>query len=208
MKVEVITVKNKRKKIEIPDKVLDLKLNKDLISQVYRGQVLNQNQPRATKTRKERSGGGRKPWRQKGTGRARHGSIRSPLWRKGGVVFGPKREQNFKKSVNKKMNRKATASLLSDRYQKKKLIIISTLPRSRKTKSWQSYLAKLPIEKAGKILFVIDQKNLAKSRFGRNIPFLKIVGDNRLSLKEIINSDIVIFTENAAKKIFTNLAKR
>jgi large subunit ribosomal protein L4 len=106
----------------------DQLVNHDLLYRVVNALQSNQHQPVAdTKDRRERRGGGTKPWRQKGTGRARHGSIRSPLWKGGGVTFGPRKEKSHKKKINKKERRKATACALSAKHQDGELVGISDL---------------------------------------------------------------------------------
>jgi len=112
----------------LPKEIFDVKLNPDLVHQVATSQMANRRQVIAhTKDRGEVRGGGKKPWRQKGTGRARHGSIRSPLWKGGGVTFGPTKERNFKKIIPKKMKRKALFMVLSAKAKENLLIILDTL---------------------------------------------------------------------------------
>lgn len=112
-------------KVNLPDEVFGLAMNKDLLYQVVTSQMANRRQVIAhAKTRAEVRGGGKKPWRQKGTGRARHGSIRSPIWKGGGVTFGPTKEKNFKKKINTKMARKALFVALSSKRNDKELAVM------------------------------------------------------------------------------------
>ncbi|PIW92008.1 MAG: 50S ribosomal protein L4 [Candidatus Nealsonbacteria bacterium CG_4_9_14_0_2_um_filter_37_38] len=131
----------------LPKEIFDVKLNPDLVHQVATSQMANRRQVIAhTKDRGEVRGGGKKPWRQKGTGRARHGSIRSPLWKGGGVTFGPTKERNFKKIIPKKMKRKALFMVLSAKAKENLLIILDTLKLPLpKTKVISQILARLPI---------------------------------------------------------------
>ena len=117
---------------DLPDGVFGVELNKDLVHQVMVAQMGNRRQVSAsTKDRGEVSGGGKKPWAQKHTGRARHGSIRSPIWAGGGVTFGPTRERVYKKNINRKMRRKALAMVLSEKARGDLLILLEDLKMDR-----------------------------------------------------------------------------
>ena len=130
----------------LPSEIFDVKVNPDLVHQVVVSQLANRRRViAATKGRGEVRGGGRKPWRQKGTGRARHGSIRSPLWRGGGVTFGPRKERVFKKRIPKKMRRKALLMALSGKVKNNFLILLDKLKIEKpKTKLMAEILKKLP----------------------------------------------------------------
>ena len=130
----------------LPSEIFDVKVNPDLVHQVVVSQLANRRRViAATKGRGEVRGGGRKPWRQKGTGRARHGSIRSPLWRGGGVTFGPRKERVFKKRIPKKMRRKALLMVLSGKIKNNLLILLDKLKIEKpKTKLMAEILKKLP----------------------------------------------------------------
>lgn len=115
--------------IELPDELFDQKLRPDLLHRVVESARHNQRNAVAhTKDRRDRRGGGTKPWQQKGTGRARHGSIRSPLWRKGGVTFGPRKDKNLKKKVNQKEKQAALKSALSAKYADQEVLFLDDLP--------------------------------------------------------------------------------
>jgi large subunit ribosomal protein L4 len=191
------------KSTEIDDSLIKIDLNKDLISQVYRIQSLAKKKPVQTKDRSERRGGGRKPWRQKGTGRARHGSIRSPLWRKGGVTFGPRKEQNFKRRLNSKMKKKALLSLIADQQRNSMLIIIDELPNYKKTKKFEDYLLSLsPIKEPGSILMILDDKQIGKKRYLRNIPYLSLGDRSSLNVYNLLNHDYLIISKKILEDIF------
>ena len=130
----------------LPLEIFGVKMNQDVVHRVVLAQRANQRQITAhTKDRSEVRGGGKKPWRQKGTGRARHGSIRSPLWRGGGVTFGPRKERNFKQKINKKMRRKALFMVLSAKAKDNLLVILSDLKLEKpKTKLMAEVLKQLP----------------------------------------------------------------
>ncbi len=130
---------------ELDPKIFNMKANPALVHQAVVTQMANMRQVLAhTKGRGEVRGGGRKPWRQKGTGRARHGSIRSPIWRGGGVTFGPTKERNFKKDINKKMKQKAMLMVLSDKVANDNLVILDKLTLDEyKTKKFDDIISTL-----------------------------------------------------------------
>lgn len=153
-----------------------------------------------TKTRTEVRGGGRKPWRQKGTGRARHGSIRSPQWRGGGVVFGPTpRSYNLK--VNRKLVKTAIKSLLTDRFQSKDLIIVDKFELEEpKTRNLVDILKNLNINEK-KIVIVTDEFDNNLTIAGRNIHNVDIKTQTHLSAYNLINANTYVFTKDAVKAI-------
>jgi len=132
-------------KIDLPETVFGLKWNADLVNQVVLSLLSTKHKPWAhAKDRGEVSGGGKKPWKQKGTGRARHGSIRSPIWVGGGVAHGPTKEKNYERKVNKKMKNKALATVLSAKFRDGELLFVQDLGiDSIKTKNAQDILKKL-----------------------------------------------------------------
>lgn len=132
-------------KVDLPDKIFDLKMNNDLVHQIVTSQRSNQRQVIAhAKGRGEVRGGGKKPWKQKGTGRARVGSIRSPIWKGGGVTFGPTKERNFKKKINKKMARKALFMVLSSKARDNQLLVLDNIKlENSKTKEMAAILKNL-----------------------------------------------------------------
>lgn len=129
MKAKVYTQQGKEKgSVELPEGIFGLPWNGDLVHQVAISMAANARIPYAhTKDRSDVSGGGRKPWRQKGTGRARHGSRRSPIWRTGGVTFGPRNERVFAKSINRKMRQKALLTLLSRKFNEGNVLFVDAL---------------------------------------------------------------------------------
>lgn len=181
-------------KEEIEDSLLDKRINNDLLHQVMVTYLANQRQGTvSTKTRGEVSGSGRKPWRQKGTGRARVGSIRCPLWRKGGVVFGPK-PRDFRKVLPKKMKRKVVASLLSEKIKKGNTFLFQSLELSLlKTKEVVKFLKKIPI--LGKILFLLTEKDEIK-RAIRNLPEVKGVIWRDVNPYLLFWADKIVTTQN------------
>ena len=129
IKFPVHNLKGERvRELELSPSIFGLPKNDELLRQVYTVQAANRRRVIAhTKDRAERAGSGRKPWRQKGTGRARAGSVRSPIWRKGGITFGPTRNRNFKKDIPQKMKRKALLIVLSGKARDKELVVVENL---------------------------------------------------------------------------------
>jgi len=186
----------------LPKEIFEVKMNPDLVHQVVLSQTANQRQVTAkTKDRSEVRGGGRKPWRQKGTGRARAGSIRSPIWRGGGVTFGPTTEKVFKKKVPKKMRRKALLMVLSAKAKENLLLVLNKLEIEKpKTKLMTGILNKLFLKK-GSGLIVLPQmdKNIIKAT--RNLPKAKTIQAKDLSVLNLLSYKYVILPREAIKII-------
>src|SRR6056297_902049 len=163
----------KTAEIDLSDDIFDIEINKEVVHQVVTAQLAKVRSGTAsTKTRSEVRGGGRKPWRQKGTGRARHGSIRSPLWVGGGITFGPK-PRSYNKKVNKKMKRLAVKSVLSDKAQNDGIMILDELKMDEvKTKNMVNLLEELGL-KDKKVLIVLPGKDEKTYLSARNIPHVK-----------------------------------
>ncbi len=153
----------------------------------------------ATKTRGQVRGGGKKPWKQKGTGRARAGSIRSPLWRGGGVVFGPTVERNYSKKVNRKTKRLGLFAVLSSRAQEGRLAVMDNLELSSgKTRELVAKLAALgTILKGKRILIITAEKPEALQRAARNLPEVKLCLAKNLNLLDLLWSESIIVLKNA-----------
>ncbi len=163
-----------------------MKLNPDLVHQVTVVQVANRRHNIAhTKNRAEVRGGGKKPWRQKGTGRARHGSIRSPLWKGGGVTFGPRNERIFAQKINKKMRRKALFMVLSAKVKDEELILLDELRLTQpKTKLMANVLKALPVGKSSCIVALpnMDEKLIRASRNITNVQPVQVKDLNALDV--------------------------
>jgi len=184
--------KETREEIKLNPKVWEVKLNKDLVAQVLYVYMSNERKGTATtKTRSDVRGGGRKPWRQKGTGRARHGSIRSPLWRKGGVVFGPV-NRNWKRKINKKMAKKALCMLLSQRLLDKQLEFIT--PGRKGIQSLRKQILKYADTK---ILVISANEKLRLSV--KNLEKANFVDVDKVNAKHIADSIRVLVDESAVK---------
>lgn len=185
---------------QLPEKIFNIKWNPDLVWQVAVSMMSNQRKVIAhAKTREEVRGGGKKPWRQKGTGRARAGSIRSPLWKGGGVTFGPTKERNFKKKINKKMKRGALLSVISKKNKDSEIKVIDNLNiDSFKTKEAAAIINKLFPER--KSLLVISEKNNSNLKKAiRNIKKVKYLPVNMLNVLDLLNHKYMLIEKEAIK---------
>jgi large subunit ribosomal protein L4 len=187
--------------INLPKEIFDVKMNSDLVHQVAVAQMANRRRIIAkTKNRSEVSGGGRKPWRQKGTGRARHGSIRSPIWRHGGVTFGPQTDVVFKKDISKKMRRKALFMVLTSKAKKERLIILDNLKiESPKTKLMVDILEKLPAK--GSRLVILPKKDEVIIKATRNISKTKSELAQNLNVLDLLSFNYLILPKDSIKAI-------
>ena len=186
-------------KLELSDEIFGVEVNEHLVHMAVLQQLANNRQgTQKAKTRSEVSGGGRKPWRQKGSGHARQGSNRSPQWTGGGVVFAPvPRDYSFK--LNKKEKRAALKSALSSRVQEEKLIVIEDLKMDEiKTKKFAEMLKKLNLDKA---LFVLNDKDDNVVRSARNIPNVKTAQTNTINVFDVLKYNTVVLTKESAKTI-------
>lgn len=187
--------------IDLPEKIFNYSWNSDLVHQALRVQNANLRRPWAhTKGRAEVSGGGKKPWRQKGTGRARHGSIRSPIWKGGGVVHGPSKERNYELSLNKKMRRLAIYSVLSKKFSDNEIKIVDSLKlNSHKTKELAAVL-KIILKSVNALLVpTIDNKIIYRA--SRNIPKVKSLNAASLNVKELLQYRNILIDKEAVKEI-------
>ena len=183
--------------IELNDAVFGVEINEHLVHMAVVNQLANNRQ--GTQTRSEVSGGGRKPWRQKGTGHARQGSTRAPQWTGGGVVFAPTpREYSFK--MNKKEKAGAIKSALTSRVNEEKFFVLDSLKFDEiKTKKMVNVLDSLKVEKALVVLDGEDNANVALS--ARNIAGVRVVAFNAINVYDILKYDTVVATKNAVEKI-------
>lgn len=201
-----ITVKNIAgkdvKEIELKDFVFNVPSNDTLLHQVYVAQSSNQRHSIAhTKDRSERSGSGIKPWRQKGTGRARAGATRSPLWRKGGVTFGPTKDRNWSKDTNQKMRQKAVMIALSEKIRSGKMIVIDELNYTeKKTKLFFETLQILGVTSRS-IVFCLTGDERACAVMSRNIPRVENTPTENLNVMQLLNREYLIITEAGIKNL-------
>lgn len=186
--------------MELNDAVFGVEVNEHLVHMAVVQQLANNRQgTQKAKTRSEVSGGGRKPWKQKGTGHARQGSTRSPQWTGGGVVFAPSpRDYSFK--LNRKEKRAALKSALTDKVQSNKLIVIDELKFDEiKTKSFKNVLDNLKIN--SKSLVVLNEKDEKVVLSARNIPTVKTALTNTINVYDILHAQTVVLTKEAVKTI-------
>lgn len=184
---------------EIDEKIFGIEVNEHVMHQAVVQYLANQRQgTKCTKTRAEVRGGGRKPWRQKGTGRARQGSIRSPQWKGGGVVFAPK-PRDFSFKLNKKVKRLALKSALTTKVNCNEFIVVDELKLNEvKTKEMKKVLNTLNIQKG---LIVLGEKNPNVLLSTRNIPNVKTAGINTINVYDILKYEKLIVTKEALTKI-------
>ena len=185
--------------IELNDAVFGVEVNEHLVHMAVVNQLANNRQgTQSAKTRSEVSGGGRKPWRQKGTGHARQGSTRSPQWTGGGVVFAPKpRDYSFK--MNKKEKRIALLSALSSKVADNKIVVLDAFNLDEvKTKKFAEVMSNLKVDKA---LVVIEGENKNVVLSGRNIPTVKVTATNEINTYDVLKYTTLVVTKAAVEKL-------
>ncbi|MEK7203562.1 MAG: 50S ribosomal protein L4 [Patescibacteria group bacterium] len=194
--------------VNLPDRIFNIEINPDLVNQAVLTQMANVRQPLAhTKGRGEVRGGGKKPWRQKGTGRARHGSIRSPIWKGGGVTHGPLKEKIYSKKMNKKAKQKALFMALSSKVKDNQLMVLDLISLNEtKTKRMKEILEKISVnfndykktrKKHDSILLVQpdSDKNLIKAT--KNLDFAKIVRADSLNTTDVLEKKYLVLLKEA-----------
>ncbi len=186
--------------IELNDEVFGIEVNQHVVYEVVKNQLANKRQgTQSTKTRAEVRGGGAKPWRQKGTGRARHGSRRSPIWVGGGVTFAPK-PRDYSYSVPKKVKRLAMKSALTSKVENQEIIVVDELKfDAPKTKDMIKTLENLNADK--KALIVTVDSNLNIIRSASNIPNVQTTVVNNLNVYDILKYNSLIITKDAVRKV-------
>ena len=185
--------------IELSDSIFAVPVNEHLIHQAVVAQLANKRQgTQSAKTRSEVRGGGRKPWRQKGTGHARQGSIRAPQWTGGGVVFAPV-PRDYTMKMNKKERRAALKSALTSKVQDNKFVVVDSLTMAEpKTKEMQKVLSNLKAEKA-LVVIAADDKNIALST--RNIADVQLSTVNSINVYDVMKHQTVVVTKDAVASI-------
>ena len=200
-KIDVYDINGKKvKELELNENVFGIEPNEAVVHSVLVNFLANQRQgTQSTKTRSEVSGGGKKPWRQKGTGRARQGSIRAPQWIKGGIALGPK-PRSYKYTVNKKERQLAIKSVLSSKVLEKELVVVDNLPlKDIKTKEMVKALSNLKVE--GKALIMLPEKNENVQKSARNIEGIKTTLVETINVYDLLKYNKLVLTEDTVKKL-------
>ena len=200
-KIDVYDINGKKvKELELNEAVFGIEPNEAVVHSVLVNFLANQRQgTQSTKTRSEVSGGGRKPWRQKGTGRARQGSIRAPQWIKGGIALGPK-PRSYKYTVNKKERQLAVKSVLSSKVLENELVVVDSLPLNDiKTKEMVKALSNLKVE--GKALIMLPEKNEKVQKSARNIEDVKTTLVETINVYDLLKYNKLVVTEDTVKKL-------
>ncbi len=206
MKTKVHNLKSDKKgSITLDDGVFGVEWNNDLVYQSVVTHRANTRQKIAhTKGTSDVRGGGRKPWRQKGTGRARHGTIRSPLWKGGGVTFGPSKQKKFGKKLNKKMKRKALFSVLSKKLDEGEVIIVDSLVlEDNKTKNGKKIVDQIldGVEEKGTLLFVPELNNKGFYKAVKNITDVHAMRSESLNIYDLLSYKYVVFDKKSVKEL-------
>ena len=200
-KVDVYDIKGKKvSDVELAEAIFGIEPNEAIVHSVLVNYLANQRQgTQSTKTRAEVRGGGKKPWRQKGTGRARQGSIRAPQWIKGGIALGPKpRDYSYK--INKKERQLAIKSVLSSKVLENNIVVVDKLDlKEIKTKNMVKTLENLNVE--GKTLIVLPEKNLNVQASARNIEGVKTTLTNTINVYDLLKYNKLILTVEAVKNL-------
>jgi large subunit ribosomal protein L4 len=193
--------------LELSDKIFGVKVNSELLHQALITQMSNERQVLAdTKDRSEVRGGGKKPWKQKGTGRARVGSSRSPIWRAGGVTFGPTSDRDFSKKINKKMKQKAIFMALSDKIANDNLVVLDSLKLEEfKTKKFNDILSAvekniLKTERRN-VLIINDTKDDKVKYSARNLAGTEIINLENINIVDLLKYKNLLLTETAVKTL-------
>jgi large subunit ribosomal protein L4 len=195
--------------VKLSDKIFGLPLNLDLLQQARVAISANKRTSVAhSKDRSEVRGGGKKPWRQKGTGRSRHGSRRSPIWKGGGVAHGPRKEKNFSKKINVEMARKAVRIALSSKFSSGNIRILKDISISNfKTKDFLAALNNiLGGEKSRSVLLILPKTDRNILNASRNIQSVKVEIVSNLNLLDVLKFKNIVFTEEALRALSANEA--
>ncbi|PIR44147.1 50S ribosomal protein L4 [Candidatus Wolfebacteria bacterium CG10_big_fil_rev_8_21_14_0_10_31_9] len=203
MKVDILNIKNEKAgTLDVSDKIFGLKWNPELVHQAVVAHLANAREPWAhTKGRGEVRGGGKKPWKQKGTGRARHGSSRSPIWVGGGVTHGPIKERDFSKKINKKMKRLAIFSVLSKKFKDSEIKIVDNFDGiENKSKAWAGILKNLT-DLRSKTLVILEDKNKSSIKSISNIKNADTISPISLNVYDLMKCKNIILESNAVLEI-------
>jgi large subunit ribosomal protein L4 len=216
MKVDIYNQQGeKTEKLNLNEKFFNLPWNEDLVHQVAVSMRANRRIPAAhAKGRGEVRGGGKKPWRQKGTGRARHGSIRSPIWIGGGVTHGPIKEKSYKKKINKKMRQKALFVVFSQKLRDKEVLFLDKLSiQEAKTKKAFEIIGNLRKikefvklgKKNGRVLIFLHQPKKELILSLRNLPYVNIKEARNMNALDLLSNKFIVVTKGSLQELKTNI---
>ena len=193
--------------VDLNDSIFGVEVNEALVHEAVVTQKANARAILAhAKDRSEVRGGGKKPWRQKGTGRARHGSRRSPIWSGGGITFGPTKQRNFARKMNKKARRKALFMTLSDKVANKAFIVVDDLSTEGKTKDVAALLKALP--RIGKrTLLVTKPENMNVRRAAQNILFTQSIAPNSVNVVDVLKAGTVVIGKDELETLTQHFVK-
>lgn len=199
--IDVLSVDGKKvKELELNENVFGIEPNENIVHSVIVNYMANQRQgTQNTKTRSEVSGGGRKPWRQKGTGRARQGSIRAPQWIKGGIALGPK-PRSYRFKINKKERQLAVRSVLSSKVNEKELTVLDKI-ELKETKTAEMAKIMNNLKLTGKTLFVLPGNDVNVQKSARNIKGVKVSIVDTMNTYDLVKYDNLVLTVDSVKKI-------
>ena len=200
----------KKGDIDLPEVVFGVPSNDTLLHQVYVAISANLRSPIAhTKDRGERAGSGKKPWKQKGTGRARAGAVRSPLWRKGGVTFGPTKDRNFSKETNRKMRQKALCVALSEKLRSEKLRVVDDFSfETRKTKEFSSFIENLGARPGKALIGFSSGSERDVERMSRNIDRTTNILSENMSVFDLLNHEYLIVSKGTIDMLSARFAEK
>ena len=200
-KVQVLNLKGEKvKEITLKDSVWNIEINEPVMHDaIVLARASLRQGTASTKTRSEVSGGGRKPYKQKGTGNARQGSTRSPQWPGGGIVFGPK-PRKYDKKQNRKERRLALKSVLSSKFQEKELVVVENLNlETAKTKDFNAMLKNLKVDKKALVVFADDNENLFLA--SRNNNKVAVLATEEINVLDLVATDYLVIDESSVKKL-------
>jgi large subunit ribosomal protein L4 len=210
MKIDVYNQKGQKSgSIELPKEIFEVEIKPELIHQIATSQASNKRQGSAhTKDRGEVAGSNKKPHAQKGTGRARAGSKRSPLWIGGGVTFGPRNDKNYKREIPKKMKRKGLFMTLAGKVRDNELVVLDELKLEKiKTKEFASIVKALPI-KEGKSLFAISENDEKIIKSASNIKNIAVIQARNLNVLDLLSSKYIVITKDGIDAIKNTFLKK
>jgi len=210
MKIKVYNLEGKESsEMNLDDKIFGVKVKSTVVHEVFVAQMNNTREPWAdTKTKGEVRGGGKKPWQQKGTGRARHGSIRSPIWVGGGVTFGPLTVRNYKTKINKNTRRLALKMCLADRLKNDALIVVENFSFTEpKTKLFAAFLKKMPLKQKS-FLILTGEGDGAAYLMSRNLKKIESIPARDVSVMSVLNKQAVIMSKAGVNELEKVLSKK